>query len=609
MLTPKQLHEEYSTTPCEPAKFGIDPLVGDKAYGRGTPYYATRVVQFLKHVRYPCYNGSQIVGTGRNRLGLPYKFLQALDVEAFTEIQTTIKSGTAHSVRNAADIARSCKLYADNTKQYWHHRGATEYIEYFGSNSLPDCLMTLGPDLVSVFNSSHYSARGPGVGDMSCFPNDGWGTVSTKRTCIQPSNPLAEPQCRSCRECPDPPSERDFCCLIGGGVPAHINLCCKAILTTKLDFSYNIPPTEAGSINIRPRNSYYLHMPSTSFFTTQWGDRGWGGPGTDVPTTNDRQAAGPVEMLYLSTTINKLRANDMIYFSDNRAFLYKGPYTDDQSSYIEYTYYMRHIGLLERKLYDGFANFQNHTGSIMHSAPDSVFLEYFQSINGWNYARYPVSTNEDTVNPNVFPGFNGIFRARTISAVLAAGSSVAGRTPVTNTQAMVDAVKDLLWNGYGVLLFSNVGFPANRDSQGVAYPDRIWYTTYAIIGYDDTKTEFNECVYVLSLPWGDWISGGNPSWGPLPPGCFLVTETHLKCMIKFYSDTEYYDCREECGNHGPADKCEQYYCSKQQAAFGMLYAISLNDGFPRQNINHSQFWPVMTLREKFNETTLYYKYA
>lgn len=597
MLTPKQLHEEYSSTPCEPAKYTTDPLVGDKAYGRGTPYYASRVVQFLKHVKYPCYNGSQIAGTGRNRLGLPFKFLQSLDVEAFTEIQATIKSGTAHSVRNAADIARSCKFYADNTKQYWHHRGATEYIEYFGSNSLPDCLMTLGPDLVSVFNSSHYSYRGPGAGDMLCIPQDGWGAVSTKRTCIQPPNdPEAELQCRSCPECPDPPSQRDFCCLVGGGTPAHINLCCKAILTTKLDFSYNIPPTEAGSINIRPRNSYYLHMPTFSFLA-------------NVATLETAPRPGIVEELYISQTIKKLRVNDMIYFADNRAFLYKGPYTDDPSSYVEYTYYMRHIGLLERKLYDGFANFQNHTGPKMHSAPDSVFFEHFQSINGWNYARYPSTSSDDTLNTNIVPGLYNIFRARTISVVLAAGALSGGRTPVTNAQAIVDAIKDLLWNGYGVLLFSNVGFPANRDSQGVAYPDRIWYTTYTIVGYDDTKTEFNECVYVLSLPWGDWISGGHPSWGPLPPGCFLVTETHLKCMVKYYSDTEYYGCREECNNHGPADKCEPYYCSKQQAAFGMIYAISLNDGFPRQNINHSQFWPVMTLREKFSENTLYYKYS
>lgn len=602
MLTPKQLHEEYSTNPCEPAKFTTDPLVGDKAYGRGTPYYATRVMQFLKHVKYPCYNGSQISGTGRNKLGLPYKFLQNLDTEAFTEIQSTIKSGTAHSVRNAADIARACKFYADNTKHYWHHRGATEYIEYFGSNSLPDCLMTLGPDLVSAVNSSHYTGRAPGVGDMYCFPHDGWGTVSTKRSCVQPPNPLASLQCRACLECPDPPSEKNFCCLAAGMTPTHIHLCCKAVLTTKLDFSYNIPPTEAGSINIRPRNSYFLRQPSTTFFTADCANRYF----VECP---DDSYGGTVEMLYRSTTINKLRVNDMIYFSDNRAFLYRGPSTDDQSAYVEYTYYMRHIGLLERMLYGGFANFQHHTGPQMHSAPESVFLPYFQSINGWNYARYPARPEEDTLNTNIIPGLNGIFRARTISTILSTNIFLGGQTPITNTQSMVDAVKDLLWNGYGVLLFSNVGFPETRDSQGVAYPDRIWYTTYAIIGYDDTKTEFNECVYLLSLPWGDWISGGHPSWGPLPPGCFLVTETHLKCMIKFYSDTEYYGCREECGNHGPADKCEQYYCSKQQAAFGMLYAISLNDGFPRQYIDHSQFWPVMTTREKFSETTLYYKYA
>ena len=223
---------------------------------------------------------------------------------------------------------------------------------------------------------------------------------------------------------------------------------------------------------------------------------------------------------------------------------------------------------------------------------------------------------------------NDLYRARTISVVLKA-TIESGKSPVTDTQYIVDSIKDLLWNGYGVLLFSNVGFPNVRDSQGLSYPDRIWYTTYTIIGYDDTKLEFDECVYVLSCPWGNWIEGGHPSWGPLPPGCFLVTESHLKCMVNYYPDREFFNCRNKlpcnpvlydcddpnvlkelagCGNHGPPDKCEPYRCASQQKSMGLVIAISLTEGFDQQQLKHEQFYPINSIKEFTQEQTLFYNY-
>jgi hypothetical protein len=262
---------------------------------------------------------------------------------------------------------------------------------------------------------------------------------------------------------------------------------------------------------------------------------------------------------------------------------------------------MRYVGLLPRDIYGGYANLLNNSGSNFYSIIDDIFLDYVQNRNGFI----------NTLTPN-------IYRARTISMLSADVNEAAA------------SIKDLLWNGYGIVLFSNVGFPNSRDSRGLSYPDRMWYTTYSIIGYDDTKIDYNECVYVLSCPWGKWNNGGEPIWGPLPDGCFLVTETHLKCMLKVYADRDYYGCRSKlpcnpvlydcdsptvlrelagCGNHGPAEKCEPYFCASQQKAMGLAFAVSLNEGFPKQTLDHYSYLPIRKIKEKFKEQPLYYKYS
>ena len=621
MLTPKELYETYSANPCSSSyAFSSDPLNGQLSYGIGTPFYGDRIVRFARHLKKPCYflNNADIVDTGLGKIGLPFKFLQSLDIEAFHESQPTIKSGTAHAVRNAADIARACMFFASGLTENWVHRGATEYIEHYGSNSLPDCLMTLGPDLIKMTDSAPDSKRAPGVENknlyteqsMTCFPYDTWGVMGTTRGCQTPpgENP-GPPQCRSCGFCergeggvalnPDSP-----CCKYTEDTPAYVHLCCGAPKGTRLDFAYVTPPVEdASNIDFRLGKTYVVPFDSINDINTYTSDPEYQGMVSELD-----------ELLY------HLNTNDAIILQDGSVWVFKDiPGTAFTSGlFVQYSYKLRHAGLLERKLYDGYANFINSTGSTMHAISDDIFLQYVQDKNFWDYDT-DTFLNDDQQT---------IYRARTISLLLAAAGG-GGQTPVADTQLIVDAIKDLLWNGHGVLMFSNVGFPNTRDAQGVAYPDRIWYTTYTIIGYDDSKIEFNECVYVLSCPWGDWITGGHPSWGPLPPGCFLVTETHLKCMLRYYSDQEYYGCRSRlpcnpvlydcenptviqelsgCNGHGPADKCEPYYCVNKQSAYGLAYAISLSDGFPQQNILHQNYYPVTAFREKFNEQTLYYNY-
>jgi hypothetical protein len=100
-------------------------------------------------------------------------------------------------------------------------------------------------------------------------------------------------------------------------------------------------------------------------------------------------------------------------------------------------------------------------------------------------------------------------------------------------------------------------------------------------------------------------------------------------MLKIYADRDYYGCRSKlpcnpalyncndqsvlrelagCGNHGPADKCEPYFCASQQKAMGLAFAISLNDGFPQQILDHYSYLPILKIKETFKERSLYYKY-
>ena len=250
-----------------------------------------------------------------------------------------------------------------------------------------------------------------------------------------------------------------------------------------------------------------------------------------------------------------------------------------------------------------------------------MFLKYFQGRNKWDYTKNQVTDYQD-LDSYAQPDFT-IDRARTISLILDATAGRYGTTS-TNTTSMLNSVKDLIYNGYGVLLLTNVGFPNVRDSTGIAYPDRIFYQTYNIIGYDDTKAQEDQTLYVLHCPFGNWISGGHPTWGELPPGCFVVTEDRLRCMIDYYPGADFYGCRRLPCPNGPPDycnnftsaemtelngcgggyenQCDPYYCTKVQRAHGLLFAVSTNNGFPRQQLDYEQFYPITLLKDIIAES-------
>lgn len=194
--------------------------------------------------------------------------------------------------------------------------------------------------------------------------------------------------------------------------------------------------------------------------------------------------------------------------------------------------YNLHTGYFVRKSYAGYGNFISN-GNFFGCQDDSIFKNYSRTNNNFNYqeATYDMlskfrvhRTREETVNANAQQPPK-IKRAKHI------------------TQAQtVDEIKDFLYNGYGIVLSTNVGFSDKRDSIGIAYPDRIWYHTMAIVGYDDTRRIYPEALYLFANSWGNWNYGGHPDWGPIPEGSFLVTESHLKCILTLPRVDKFNDC-------------------------------------------------------------------
>lgn len=534
MLSPKELYYLYTVEPCEPGT--LDFFNAPLGYiGQGTPYDIQKLNNFLKQVKYPCYynapfaakapdsDPSGIFDTGKNKLCLSFKFLQRLDVEAFSEIQPDIHSGTSHAIRNACDIMRACDLERKKNYVDWEARGATEHMQHFGDNIITDCLMVLGPDLVPT--SKALNERFSGCGEMDCLP--GWKTSNSKSSegsalgsnsfkCEAVSKESNSQVCTPCEKCPE--DDPDDPCCKAQTCEEKMKLCCN-----------------------------------------------------DVP--------GERDSIYRVGMGNRL-SYEIIQ--------------DNSNISIDTEHPLIHIGILKRKSYGGYVNLLNSSGGSFYSCPGDLLLRYFQKINGYDYINHKSTDYKSnplkTLQGNSIPGVD---RVKTISII-----------KFTETSKMLSAIKDVLYNGHGVVIMTNVGFPNSRDSRGISYPDRIWYHSYSIIGYDDRKVDHDECLFLLANSWGKWNDGGHPSWGPIPDGSFLVTESHLGCMLKLLRTDQ-----KSCKGFKPIDPdeeeikgcvaseigdtiCSPWSCDKKQKALGIVFALSLYDGFPRNELDFGQFYKV-----------------
>lgn len=184
--------------------------------------------------------------------------------------------------------------------------------------------------------------------------------------------------------------------------------------------------------------------------------------------------------------------------------------TDTENGYI-------HAGYFLRKSYAGYGSFIQEAGTINGIKDPAVLVEYAQSQNGFDYHR---------------PQFNAVAGIN----VYGSRRRLPAPPPIKRIKSIMkvdnaNQAKDFLYNGYGIVLSTNVGFSQIRDSIGVSYPDRIWYHTMSIIGYDDTRSIHPECLFLIQNSWGNWNFGGQPNWGPLPQGSFLITQYHLDCIL------------------------------------------------------------------------------
>lgn len=591
MLSPEELYREYSTNPCTsflPTPF--TQITASKLYnqlagndmGAGTPMNWQRMVNFLKLVKYPCVENApgynEIVGTGTNKLSPTFKFLQQLDIEAYKESQPSVQAGTSYSVRNCIDLSRACHHVSKGTTKNWTHRMATEYMEYFAHRSLPDCLLMCGPDLVGRIASLYY--RGPG------------GKVSN-----------GEPVDASGASYDDPDGT-----ILNNMVTNDPGMLC-------------FPLTSGGRGAAGARHSCWTPSPNITGEDPKCYayDQCPKDPNTGEITMPNHPCCKEGSIFHINECQNNHFESvvdsevDFSYWIPSDDGVFDGTVLNGRLGEI-----LKHVGILERKIYHGYADFSNQCdGTDPPISLKDIFLSHFQEINGFNY-----NTNKDE-------GDGSIERARTVSIILKATvtASSSSISATTDKDWMLARVKDLLYNGYGVMLQSNTGFHNSRDSTGISYPDRIFYHTYNIIGYDDTRIDYPECVYVLQLPFGEWNTGGHPTWGPLPTGSFLVTESHLKCLIDYYPTSDWYNCREEvcintvtndcndqyvkdqykgCGSNIEG-RCDPYYCTPQQRACGFLFAVSTVEGFPAQSLNYEQFYPLSSWKEHFKERPLYYK--
>ena len=529
MLTPNQLYYLYTSSPCT---FGGTDFLGRPQgdIGAGTPYDLPKLTNFLKQLKYPCYSNAKysqqlfipkkpeslistgtlhkdlpeedrgILNSGKYRLALPYKILRKLDVEAFVEIQPDIRSGTAMAIRNACDIARACKIEKEKIKKYedWEHRMAYEYLSYFGSNYITDCLMMLGPNMVDATTALK---RGTSCENLDCLPK----ALGAIHSC-EPSKNTAGKECTACEDCEESSvgSSGEADCCSSGSCAEKVRYCCDDITGE--------------------RDGVWRFLSGTGGFI------GLGYPVLDI--------------------------NDLPLI---------------------------HGCVLKRKSYDGYVNLLNNNGSILYSCSPDLLLKYLQANNYYDYQNHI-----DLITPTD-PTKLILERIKTISLIYS-----------PSAPTMMGWIKDLVYNGYGVVIMTNVGFPNKRDSTGLSFPDRIWYHSYAIIGYDDRRVDYDECVFLLANSWGEWNKGGHPSWGPIPEGSFLVTQSHLQCMLDLYR-TDKKGCRERTKPPGvsPFDtqydactddtSCSPWDCASHQQSLGLAFALSFNDGFPRQVLDYSQF--------------------
>ena len=108
----------------------------------------------------------------------------------------------------------------------------------------------------------------------------------------------------------------------------------------------------------------------------------------------------------------------------------------------------------------------------------------------------------------------------------------------------VEAMRELLANGYGLNTCSNLGFESTRKHDGVSNRRGSWGHSQAIIGVDDrpgTVEKYNGMLFLWQNSWGKWNSGPRTIRGTaikIPHGAYWVSArtTRMASVIAFSGD-------------------------------------------------------------------------
>jgi hypothetical protein len=109
----------------------------------------------------------------------------------------------------------------------------------------------------------------------------------------------------------------------------------------------------------------------------------------------------------------------------------------------------------------------------------------------------------------------------------------------------VQEAKDALFNGYAIHSGQNIGFSKTSDEQGITRRSGSWNHDMACLGFDDTKTFYQVCVFFIQNSWGKWNSAPKrqPPYGPLQPGMFAIDEDMMGSFVRAGSMFAYADAQ------------------------------------------------------------------
>lgn len=136
--------------------------------------------ELIETSKYPYFGdgASKIVGSGKDKLSLPFKSVLDFDKKAYTERQTT-GDCVSHSTRNALDLSRAIEIAVKGEREGWHARSATEAIYGARGHGGQGMSCSRAAAFISENGGILLRKNYPGIADFSTYNGNlgaGWGS-------------------------------------------------------------------------------------------------------------------------------------------------------------------------------------------------------------------------------------------------------------------------------------------------------------------------------------------------------------------------------------------------------------------------------------------------